>query len=456
MSVIDAPVAGGAAPTPERKEDARSLRSLVLRGSVWTIAGYGASSVLRLGSNLVLARLLSPGAFGLMGMVMVTLQALEMFSDLGIMPSLVRTKHGKDPRFVNTAWTLQAVRGMCLWCVTWAIAWPAASFYDQPALVWLVPAAGLSALISGFNSTSLAMLNRRLSLGKVTVLNLGTQLFSTAITIAWALAHPTVWALVAGAVAAALFKLAASHLAIRGIRARFRWDAEARRELIRFGRWIFISTVLGFLAARIDRLVLGKYMEIGQFGLFTTAIFLATYPGDLLGKIADSVLFPAFSRLARTKDNIRSQFLRAKLAQCCLVLPPLVVLVVCGPLIIELLYDDRYLDAGWMLRLIAVSEIGFAVTGQIRAALLARGDSFALTVIVAVRVGAKSLAILIGGMLAGTTGMVAALMVAPLVGYPAVAWGAHRHKLWFPWWDLAAIAAAGAGVGIGFAVLAAI
>ncbi len=102
--------AGDAAGRPRA-----SLRGLALRGSIWTLGGYGASQVLRLAGNLVLARLLFPEAFGLSALVGVFMVGLAMFSDVGIGPSVIRSHRGDDADFLNTAWTIQVIRGLVLW-----------------------------------------------------------------------------------------------------------------------------------------------------------------------------------------------------------------------------------------------------------------------------------------------------------------------------------------------------
>src|SRR5438874_5493519 len=116
-----------------------SLKSRTLRGSMWTIGGYGLSNVLRVAGNLVLTRLLFPDVFGLMTLVNVFIQGLWMFSDVGIGPAIVQSNRGDDPKFLRTAWTIQCFRGVALWLCASALAWPVARFYGQPLMVWLVP-----------------------------------------------------------------------------------------------------------------------------------------------------------------------------------------------------------------------------------------------------------------------------------------------------------------------------
>ena len=125
-----------------------SLSARVLRSSALTMAGFGVSQGLRLVSNLVLTRLLFPEAFGLMALVMVFLMGLGQFSDVGVTPAILQSKRGDDRDFLNTAWTIQVIRGFGLWIVAVAAAWPMAALYGEPILTQLLPVAALTLLIS--------------------------------------------------------------------------------------------------------------------------------------------------------------------------------------------------------------------------------------------------------------------------------------------------------------------
>jgi O-antigen/teichoic acid export membrane protein len=109
-----------------------SIKKLAIRGAVWTIASYGTSQILRFGSNLILTRLLIPDVFGLMALVYVFISGLHLFSDIGIGTSIIQNKRGDDPVFLNTAWTMQVIRGVGLWICSLLIAWPVAAFYAKP------------------------------------------------------------------------------------------------------------------------------------------------------------------------------------------------------------------------------------------------------------------------------------------------------------------------------------
>src|SRR5688500_17508208 len=173
------------------------LSRKVFTGSVWTIGAYGASQLMRLASNLVLTRLLFPAAFGIMGIVAVVLQGLQMFSDLGVTSAAVRHPRGDDEEFLRTAWSVQLSRSFVVYGLVVLSAYPVARFYRMPELTSLLPVSGLSVIITGLASTALITKNRKLELGPLTAIELGTQALGVGVTIALAWWRPSVWSLVA-------------------------------------------------------------------------------------------------------------------------------------------------------------------------------------------------------------------------------------------------------------------
>ena len=118
------------------------LKRAALRGSAAEFAGYAASQALRLGGNLVLSRLLFPEAFGLSSLVSVFLVGLQLLSDVGLEPSVVQNERGDERRFLDTVWTIQAVRGALLALLAVLLARPAAWLYGEPQLAPLLPMVG--------------------------------------------------------------------------------------------------------------------------------------------------------------------------------------------------------------------------------------------------------------------------------------------------------------------------
>ena len=412
------------------------LFARALRGAGWTALGFGAAQILRLASNLILTRLLFPEAFGLMALVSIFLVGLAMFSDLGIGPSIMQNARGDDPDFLDTAWTLQAMRGGVLWLATWALALPAASFYDAPQLAALLPAAGLSLLIAGFNPTRIDTANRHLLLGRVTVLDLAGQAIGVVALVILAWATRSVWALVIGAIVGAAAKLALMRLFLPGAPNRFRWEPRAAREIIRFGKWIFLSTALGFMVAQGDRAVLGKYLSLEMLGIYSIGYFLASAPLLLGGAVTGRILIPLyrdsppsgapanFAKLRRLRFGLTAGILSLVLAMAW-----------AGPSLVALLYDARYQAAGAIVTAIALVQIGQVIGMTYDQSALAAGDSRGYFMLFAARATLQISFFLIGVSTAGLLGALVGQGAAILLIHPLIVLLARRHGAWDPLHD---------------------
>lgn len=352
------------------------LRSRVIRGTVISLAGTGGGQLLRLLSNLALTRLLFPEAFGLMALIQTFIIGLQMFSDIGIYPSIIQNKRGEEPDFLNTAWTIQIVRGGVLWLAACALAWPLSVFYQEPQILWLLPVVGLNALISGFATTKTAVANRRIRLGRQTAIGLCTQAIGVAVMIGLAWVWPSVWALVIGTLVGNVVAVLAGHRFMEGVANRLQWDRSAVHDLLGFGRFIFLSTLAGFLINQGDKLFLGRFVSLGDLGVYNIAFFMAGFPAMLGTMIAGKILFPLYREMppSQSAQNLRRIRRARNLLTGSLVLMFGTLAVAGGPLI-GLLYDDRYAGAGPMLVVMALMHIPGALIMGSNNLLMAEGDS---------------------------------------------------------------------------------
>ena len=177
------------------------LKRPVIRASLWTFGGYGAGQVIRLISNLILDAAPVPGGVRPDGAGDdVSRSGSRCSATSGTNAAIIQNERGEDPAFLNTAWTIHIIRGFGLWAVACVIAWPVSKIYRQPLLFPMLCVAGSSAAISGFQSMAIATANRRLWLGRLTMVGVANQVATTAITIMLAWIFNSVWALVAGSV----------------------------------------------------------------------------------------------------------------------------------------------------------------------------------------------------------------------------------------------------------------
>lgn len=328
-----------------------SMRQLAVRGSLIELSGYAMNQVLRLVTNLVLSRLLFPEAYGLTAIVTVFMVALGMLTDVGLRDSIISNERGDDVAFLNTAWTIQVIRGFILWAVAAAAAYPVAWIYREPQLASLIAVASFSTVIGGFHATKVHTLSRRVQRGPILFIEVSSKVTSMIVMFVWAWKSPTVWALVAGGLASSVCDVVGSHLLRVGYNNWFHWDKSAAKTITSFGKWIFGSSAFTFLAGEGDRILLGRFLTMSTLGVYSVAGLLSSSVGQVVNRLAYSVFFGLFSRVARERPHdVSRAYYAARLRLDLLAMPALGAVIVLGPTIVGVLYDPRYQDAGWMLR----------------------------------------------------------------------------------------------------------
>ncbi len=410
---------------------APNLITRLLRGAAFTSGGFVVSQTLRFGSNLILTRLLFPEAFGLMALVTMILMGLALLSDTGVQQSIMQHARGDEPDFLNTAWTLNVARGVLLWLLACALAWPAALIYDAPDLITILPVAAFSLALAGLSPTRIFTAQRHLHLGRIMSIELIAQITGIALMIWLAWLTSSVWALVWGSLATAAVKLALDWSFLPGITNRLRWDPQAGSELLRFGSWILLSSAFGFLLTQGDRAILGVHLSLEELGVYNIAWFLASFPILLTNALVARLLIPAYRETAAAANAALDQRIRRLRAQLTgTVGLMLLALAVSGPWLVALLYDDRYMDAGAMMVMIAAASLPPLVTITYDQAALARGESRRFFIMIATRASVQTALFLLGVTLAGLPGALAGQALSGVLIYPFIARHAYLMGVW--------------------------
>ena len=262
MSSRDLPatiLAPAADPEPLASRSSGASRQIVLKAVGWSMAGYVSGYGLRLASSLIMTRLLVPEMFGVMAVATIVQVIASMLCDVGLRQSVIQSRRGDQQVFLNTAWTLQIIRGGVIWsaCAICAalLAWGSAigvfspsSVYAEPQLPAIIAAMALSSLILGFQSTKSMTSDRHLNQRQLAVVELIAQGVGLAASITAGYLTRSIWSFVFGALVAAFAAVLLSHWYLRGPSNRFRVDHESLIELLSFGRWVLVSSIFTVLA----------------------------------------------------------------------------------------------------------------------------------------------------------------------------------------------------------------
>ncbi|MDP3088421.1 MAG: oligosaccharide flippase family protein [Methylotenera sp.] len=404
-----------------------SLRNRILRSGAWSLFGHATSQAIRLGSSLIMTRLLMPEMFGVMAIANVILFGIALFSDLGLRQNIIQSRRGHDPVFLNTVWSVQIIRGALLWCIAVLIGLmlyflnqthilQLNGVYSEPILPWVIGTLALSALISGFESTKLASASRNLLLGKITLIDLASQIGGLLTMLAWIYIDRSIWALVAGGIFSSIVKTVLSHTALPGENNKLHWDAESFYEIFHFGKWIFLTSIMGFLINSIDRLLLGGLISAEALGVYSIAVLLSGAFQEVVSKLTGSVAFPALGEIKRLQpDRVKELYYKIRLPidTFCLFFAGFLFLT--GEIIVSFLYDSRYITAGKLLEILSLSllSIRYNVVDQFYMVL---GKPKIMAFIIAIRLVFLTLFLPIGYWLFALEGAAWGIVIAWMLG----------------------------------------
>ena len=432
-------------------ENAHSLKARVFRAGGWTLFGHGGALILRLLGNLIMARLLAPDAFGIMAMATTINVLVGLFSDIGLRQAIIQSKNGQNEAFLNTAWTVQIVRGTWIWGASLLIAgglyfadlagWvPADSVYGNSVLPAIIAVGSFSSVILGFHSMKLIIMSCRLELRRITLIELiqMTASYAVAISMGW-LTH-SVWSFVVNGIVGSIIYTFLSHVWLPGHRDRVAWSEPALKEILRFGRWIFVSSIIGVLAMNGDRLLLGGWLTAASLGLYSIAFGLSSMVDGIAGRIFSNVSLPALGEIARDRpERLSEVYARMRWGSgyplCCHGRLPLCHRREdCHDF-----YDPRYLPAGDMLQLLSFGLL-FSRYALAQNAYMALGKPNYIAAINVVKV--ISLFVLVPTMfyLFDVRGAVLGIALYLLPTVPLVFWFNQKHGLNNLWLEVGILA----------------
>lgn len=408
----------------------RSLKQRAISSGSWVLAGHVSSQGLRLVSNLILTRLLVPDMFGVMALVTVFMMGVGMFSDIGLQQNIVQSKKAEQLPYKNTAWTIQILRGFFIASILLVISWifqqladngilAEGSSYADPRLPLIIAVMALVPVINGFRSINWLVLNRKLLMHRIVMIEMASQVISLVMMVVVAWQTESIWALVLGGVVSSLISTILSHSRSLGPKVSLMWDRASAHDIIHFGKWIFLSSTLGFLLSQGDKLMLGIWLTPELLGIYTIAAFIAAALKTTVNKVMNFVVYPVLSEVARERNkDLQRIYYELRLKVDFVAFSAAGFLFSTGHVLIDILYDSRYQQAGPILEVLSLSMIfvGYSMAGT---CLLAIGQVKSTTLLIFIATIFMYLSVPIAFMLFGFDGAIYAVALVFFVDIPS-------------------------------------
>lgn len=280
--------------------------------SMWVAGTMAVLTFLRLFSNLVLARLLDPQAFGVVAVAATFMVAVRMLSDIGLPASIVRSPRGEEPVYVRTLWVTQIIRALMMAAAMLVIAFVLArnrdsfgedSIYALDITAWVVAGIAIQIVIDGFISPSRHIARRRLEQKRLSVVQIACRFFDIPVMFLFAALGFGAWSLVIGQTVNSIVHLVMSHTYLPGPKMGFAWDKSAFKEIFHFGKWLIIASIAQVILARGDQFIFSAAFTSLDFSLYVTAGIWVKAISDLVKKVITQVAFSAISQTMRTNKQ---------------------------------------------------------------------------------------------------------------------------------------------------------
>lgn len=349
----------------------KDLKGKAVRGGAVRIANVGANFAIRLCTLMVLARLLNPADFGLVGMVTAFTGLLSMFRDFGLSAVAVQRAHITDEQASGLFW-INILAGVGLALVTVGAAPAIADFYHDHRLIGVTIAMAAALLFNAAAVQHGARLQREMRFTAITVVQIVALVLSAAIAIGGALAGFGYWALVEMAVISPLVVAIGFWLTTSWIPGPPRRVAEIR-SMLRFGGALTLNGVIVYIANNAEKVLLGRYWGPVALGIYGKAYQLSNMGTSELNFAAGEVAFSGLSRLQNDPPRLRSYFLKGYSIVLSLTLPATIGFALFANDLILVVLGPKWVAAVPILRLLVPTVLVFAVANPLSWLLTALG-----------------------------------------------------------------------------------
>ena len=348
-------------------------KNKIFIATFWVMLIFGLSLLLRLGSNLIVTRLLEPQIFGVMAVVNVVIFGIAMFTDMGLWAFVVRHKTPEDQHLLNVVWTLHILRGWFMFLIILLLVlllylgnqYLPSYFhgvYNDSHLPLLILIASTGAVMAGYKSLASPIMSLKFDLRKLELIELMSQFAGVVVMLIWVWLYPSIWGLLsAGLVSTAVSTFSSYYFF--PYRHKLVWDKKIVSEVFHFSKWIVIASALTYLFSQGDKLFFAGKITAAELGVYSIAFMLVGTLTSATQMLAEKIVFSVFATLVHgDRQILKNKYYKVRLYLDTPIFFAVGMFIALGPFIVNLLYDTRYIEAGWMFQILMVSVIGHTLS----------------------------------------------------------------------------------------------
>lgn len=328
-----------------------SLRQKTIQGLRW---GFSARFFIQLSQFMImaiLAHLLSPNDFGLIGMVTVYFGFALMFGELGVSAALIQSQKVNQDHYSSAFW-LNLLAGITLSLIFLLSAPLIAGFYAKPELINLIRVISISCFISSFSIVQSAILRKEMNFKAIALAESAAILIAGIIGISAALNNKGVWSLVFHFMSFIFIKAVLLWF-FSAWRPKFIFSLQAIKDIFSFSINMIGFNIVEYFARNIDYLLVGKFLGAGALGLYTLAYKIMLYPLQNISNVIGGVMFPAFSKIQDDLEKVRTNYLKMVKAIALVSFPLMLGIFVVAPEFIHIVFGIKWEQAVPVVRILS-------------------------------------------------------------------------------------------------------
>ena len=263
---------------------------------------------LRVAQTIILARLLTPEHFGIVGIATIAMAVLDLFSNTGLKKALIQRKD-PTPNILNVVWTTHFIRGVVTCVLFFVFAPVIAGFFESPRALPVIRAVAFCFLFNGLRNVGIIYFSRELEFHKRFVCEIGGVVSGFVVSVSLVFILKNEWAIVWAMLASSMVITILSYVT-HSYRPGLAFDWNTFRELFRYSKWVILTGIFAFIPPEGIKVVLTKCMGVTSLGIYIIALRFANLPAMMFSDIVKRVLFPAYAKLQDEKDRLKETYLK--------------------------------------------------------------------------------------------------------------------------------------------------
>lgn len=359
----------------------KDLKQRTIRGGAAKIGSQAATFTLRMGTLMILARLLNPKDFGLVGMVTAMIGVFGVFRDFGLSAAAVQRTSVTEEQASTLFW-INLLVGVVLGLLTVAMAPLIVFFYHEPRLLGITAILATAFVFNAAGVQHTSFLERQMRFTTLSIIDITSLFVSTSVGIAMATHGFGYWALVATTTVTPFIYTICVWMATRWIPGKPHRQVEIL-SLIRFGGTLTLNGLVMYIASNFEKVLLGRFWGIDALGIYGRAYQLSNIPTENLNSAVGGVTFAALSRLQDEPARLKGFFLKGYTLTLSLTVPVTFTCALFADDMIHVFLGPKWNSAAIVFRLLAPTTLAFAILNPLgwllsSLGLVARGLKIAL------------------------------------------------------------------------------